>query len=139
MKKIVLVAITLFAAFILQAQEAPKTDSLEIYAGKYKFPEGSVVSQTEVFVDNGNLFANSDMGKSTLKKTDVADVFEIVEYSGLATFKRNADGKIIGVKIEVGEIVLEGTKVEPTQLSANDNQKVINRNAWAVADTGSVK
>lgn len=89
-----------------------QADSLTQYTGKYKFPEGSMVSEVNVTIENGSLFAGSAAGQSELKKTADKDVFEIVAYNGLATFKRNADGKVTGVKIEVNDAVMEGTKTE---------------------------
>ena len=88
-----------------------QTDSLQQYTGKYKFPDGSVVTEIIVTLDSTVLTANSAMGSSELKKTD-GDVFEIVAYGGIATFKRNAENKISGVQILVGDINLEGTKTE---------------------------
>ena len=63
-------------------------------------------------MDKGSLYANSVMGSSELRKTG-EDLFEIVAYSGAATFKRNADTKAVNaVKIEVGDLVMEGVRVE---------------------------
>lgn len=90
-----------------------QVDSLQEYTGKYNFPEGSPVTEVGVIVENGVLTATSVMGNSELKKTDTKDAFELVAYSGLATFKRNDDGKIIGLLIQVQDITMEGTKAEP--------------------------
>jgi Domain of unknown function (DUF3471) len=112
MKKTLLTIFASAAIFLLHAQTpAPKTDSLQEYTGKYKFPAGSIVPETNVVLENGALFANSEMGSSELKKME-GDTFELVAYGGTATFKRNPDGKIISVKVEVDDIILEGTKVE---------------------------
>jgi len=86
-----------------------QTDSLKQYTGKYKFPDGSVVTEIIVTLDSTGLMANSAMGSTELKKTE-GDVFEIVAYGGTATFKRNAENKISGVVILVGDINMEGTK-----------------------------
>ncbi|RYG31495.1 MAG: hypothetical protein EOO01_35330 [Chitinophagaceae bacterium] len=40
------------------------------------------------------------------------DVFEVVAYSGRAIFKRNGDAKLTGVRIEIEDLILEGTKDE---------------------------
>lgn len=93
-----------------------QTDSLQQYTGKYKFPDGSVVTEITVTLDAGVLTANSAMGSSELKRTD-GDVFEIVAYGGTATFKRNAENKISGVQILVGDINLEGTKTEELMIN----------------------
>ncbi len=76
-----------------------QADSLvQQYTGKYTFPEGSPVSEIGVIVENGVLTATSAMGNSELKVTETKDVFEVVAYAGTATFKRNADGKVISKK-----------------------------------------
>jgi hypothetical protein len=54
----------------------------------------------------------SAMGSSEFKKTDTEHVFEIVAFSGTATFKKNVEGKITSVQIVVGDVNIEGTKVE---------------------------
>ncbi len=89
-----------------------QTDSLKEYTGKYKFPDGSVVTEISVVLENGGLTASSVMGSTELKKTDTKDVFDIVAYSGVATFKRNAEGKLTSLRVQVQDIDMEGTKTE---------------------------
>ena len=88
-----------------------QADSLRQYTGTYKFPDGSPVTEITVSLDSTVLTANSALGSSELKKTE-GDVFEIVAYGGIATFKRNAENKISGVQILVGDLNMEGTKTE---------------------------
>lgn len=115
MKKILFSLFLIFGCTLAQAQ----TDSLfQQYTGKYSFPEGSPVSEIGVIVENGILTATSAMGNSELKATDSKDVYEVVAYAGTATFKRNAEGKVIGVTIQVQDMNLEGTKVEEKQKPA---------------------
>lgn len=109
MKKFFLFLMVMISFLSVHAQ----TDSLQQYTGKYKFPDGSVVTEITVTLDSTVLTANSAMGSSELKKTE-GDVFEIVAYGGIATFKRNAENKISGVLIQVGDINMEGTKTEPS-------------------------
>ena len=45
------------------------------------------------------------------------DIFEVVAYSGKATFKRDEQAKLKGVTIEIDDLVLEGTKEESSSLS----------------------
>jgi hypothetical protein len=111
MKKLILSLIMLTGLLSVNAQ----TDSLKQYTGKYKFPDGSPVTEITVTLDSTGLTANSAMGSSELKKTE-GDVFEIVAYGGVATFKRNAENKISGVVILVGDINMEGTKTEDAAL-----------------------
>ena len=109
MRKIVLLFLMAVAFSNVNAQ----VDSLQEYTGKYTFPEGSPVTEIGVIVENGVLTATSVMGSSELRKTDSKDAFELVAYSGLATFKRNAENKITSLLIQVQDINMEGMKAEP--------------------------
>ncbi|MFM9903375.1 MAG: hypothetical protein ACKVQJ_02255 [Pyrinomonadaceae bacterium] len=109
MKKILLALIVTLSFFAAIAQ----TDSLQEYTGKYKFPDGSPVTEIGVVLENGVLTATSAMGNSELKKTDTKDVFDLVAYGGTARFNRNAEGKITTLLIQVQDITMEGTKTEP--------------------------
>lgn len=90
-------------------------DSLKKYTGKYIFPEGSPVTEITISLENGVLMANSALGNSELKKTDV-DLFEIVSFGGTALFRRSADTKITGLNVVVGDVNIEGTRSESTIL-----------------------
>jgi len=108
MRKLILATLALVTACSIQAQE---DTTLKQYTGKYKFPEGNPVTEINVIIENGVLYANSAMGSSELKKTTNEDIFEIVAYNGVATFKRNPETKLVNaVKIEVNDLVMEGTK-----------------------------
>ncbi|MBL0151976.1 MAG: DUF3471 domain-containing protein [Chitinophagaceae bacterium] len=107
MRKLFLLSFLVLAAFAVNAQ----TDTLQQYTGKYRFPEGSVVSEINVTVESGVLMAGSVMGNTELKKTE-GDVFEIVNFGGTATFKRNTEGKIISVRVQVSDVDMEGAKQE---------------------------
>lgn len=108
MKNIFLSLLMIIGSLSLNAQ----TDSLEQYTGKYKFPEGSPVAEIGIVVENGTLMATSAMGNSELRRTDTKDVFEIVAYAGTATFRRNDQHKVVGVLIQVQDIIMEGSKAE---------------------------
>ena len=109
MKKMFLSIVILLAFSTIQAQ----TDTLlQQYTGKYVFPDGSPVKEIGVIVQEGVLTATSVMGNSELRKTETKDVFEIVSFAGTATFKRNADGKVNGLQIQVEDVNMEGTKTE---------------------------
>lgn len=100
---------------VSQAQQNPasKDSTLQQYVGKYKFPDGSVVAEVTVAVEDGALTMTSSAGTSALeKKSD--DVYVIVQFQGTAKFNRNADKKITGVSIEAMGYQLEGTKSEET-------------------------
>ncbi len=107
MKKMLLSLFVLCAVITVNAQ----TDSLQQYTGKYKFPDGSPVTEITVALDNGLLMASSAMGTTELKLTSTVDVFEIAVYGGTATFRRK-EGKISGVQVTVGDINMEGEKTE---------------------------
>ena len=107
MKKMLLSLFVLCSFISVNAQ----TDSLQQYTGKYKFPDGSPVTEITVSLDNGMLMASSAMGTTELKLTTTVDVFEIAAYGGTATFRRK-EGKISGVQITVGDINIEGEKTE---------------------------
>jgi len=106
MKKILLLLLAISCAIIIKAQ-----DSLTQYTGKYIFPEGSVVTEVDISIENGVLKSNSASGTSTLTQLGV-DSFLIVEYNGTAVFKRNEEKKVNAVHIEVMGYVLDGKKQE---------------------------
>ncbi|HRE36940.1 MAG TPA: hypothetical protein PK092_00755 [Chitinophagaceae bacterium] len=106
MKKFLLSLLLIIGSVSLNAQ----TDSLEQYTGKYKFPDGSPVTEIGIVVENGILMATSAMGNSEFRRTDTKDVFEVVAYAGTATFRRNDQNKVVGVLIQVQDITMEGAK-----------------------------
>jgi hypothetical protein len=107
MKKVFFSVFLLVAFYAVNAQ----TDTLLTeYTGKFKFPDGNPVTEINVVIDNGILTANTSLGNSELKKTDSKDVFDIVAYAGVATYKRNADGKITSLRIQVQDLDMEGAK-----------------------------
>jgi mannitol-specific phosphotransferase system IIBC component len=109
MKKLLL---SLLVVISFSAANAQQDSALQKYTGKYKFPDGSPVTEINFTVENGVLMGSSAMGSSEFKKTDTEHVFEIVAYGGTATFKKNGDGKITSVQILVGDVNMEGTKAE---------------------------
>lgn len=96
----------LIAGFTAAAQT---TDSLTNYTGTYKFPEGSIVATAEITVENGVLTVNSSQGASPMERQG-KDTFAITNFGGTAYFFRNSSGKVDRVRVEVNNIVLEGTK-----------------------------
>lgn len=110
MKTLFLFFFAMISFSMLQAQ-SPAVDSLKEYTGKYKFPDGSPVNEVTLTIENGVLFGSSAMGSSEFRRIE-KDLFEVVAYSGTATFKRNEQSKVNGVKIEVEDLILEGTKSE---------------------------
>lgn len=95
---------------LLQAQETPKKDStLQQYVGKYKFPDGSVVAEVTVQIEDTVLTMSSSAGTSALEKQS-EDLYTIVQFQGSAKFNRDANKKVIGVSIVAMGYELEGTK-----------------------------
>jgi len=111
MIRLILFVFVLGSSFLISAQQAPKPDSLKEYTGKYKFPEGSEVTEVQVVIENDTLWVNSDKGNSELRRIE-KDIFEVVTYTGTATFKRDEHGKVNGLHFEVGNLVLDGKKSE---------------------------
>ncbi|OIR08381.1 hypothetical protein GALL_95490 [mine drainage metagenome] len=84
--------------------------TLQQFTGKYKFPDGSVVTEIEVTLDSsGVLTSNSTAGTSVLEKIS-ADTFSVVSFQGTAVFKRDANHKVTGVVVDAMGYHLEGTK-----------------------------
>ncbi len=109
MKKLFLSALILSCAIVTNAQN----DSLKEFTGRYVFAEGSVVPDVTVALEGDQLSMSSTAGTSALVKAGI-DSFTIVEFSGIAAFKRNEDKKINGVHIEASGYILDGAKEEGT-------------------------
>ena len=120
MKKLLLSFLMISFTIVINAQQdtlQPAKDStLEQYTGKYKYPEGTPFPEVVVTLDKGVLIGTSILGVAELKRIE-KDVFEIVSYGGTATFKRNAENKIISCHILVMDIDANGTRVEETKLA----------------------
>jgi hypothetical protein len=97
--------------FCFSVASFAQTDTLQQYAGKYKFPEGSVVTEVEVVYADGALTMNSSAGSSALR-FEKDDQFTIVSFEGTAVFTRNAQKKITGVHVEAMGYIMDGTREE---------------------------
>lgn len=99
-----------FSLLCMVAMSASAQDStLKEYVGKYIFPEGSIVPSAEVTLSNNVLTVNSTQGSSVMQKL-AKDTFALVSFDGVAYYARNKDGQVSGVKVLVGEYVLDGVK-----------------------------
>jgi len=96
----------LLSGMILNAQDT----TLKEFTGKYVFPEGSVVPDVDVVLQDGALSMTSAAGSSSLVKLGV-DSFQIVEFSGTAVFRRGEDKKVNLVHIDAMGYILDGTKM----------------------------
>lgn len=87
-----------------------KDTALANYVGKYTFPEGSFVTAAEISMEGNVLSVSSSQGGSVLEKQGV-DTFTMKEFEGSRmVFFRNKEGKVARIKVEVDDILLEGTK-----------------------------
>jgi hypothetical protein len=111
MKKLFFLFFAIVCSITAFSQQAPADSSFQQYAGKYKFPEGSVVAEVMVMLEGGNLTMSSSVGTSPLEKKE-EDVFVITQFQGTAKFNRDASKKIIGITINAGGYLLEGTRTE---------------------------
>jgi len=114
MKKWMMLCLLLGSVAFVQAQT--KDSTLQDFVGKYKFPDGSIVTEVVVSMEGDGLVMGSSVGNSALVKTG-EDLFSITAYEGTAQFKRDANKKVIGVNINAGGYVLEGTKSEGIALT----------------------
>ncbi len=114
MKKLMMLCLLLSAVAFVQAQT--KDSTLNDFVGKYKFPDGSVVTEVIVSMEGEALVMGSSVGNSPLVKTG-EDQFSITAFDGTAQFKRDSNKKIIGVNINAGGYVLEGTKSDGIALN----------------------
>ena len=107
MKKFtILLAVCIVSCLSLKAEE-----SLQQYAAKYKFPQGSPISEVIVVFENGMLRLNSPIGNTTLEKTG-EDQFYMPANSGTVQFVRNSAKKITGIKFDVQNISADGNREE---------------------------
>lgn len=102
----------LFVFSFAQAQQIPILDSsLQQYTGRYVFPDGSVITEALVTLENGALTVTSSAGISSLEKKS-EDLYIVTKFSGTAKFNRDASKKITGISILARGHQLEGTKTE---------------------------
>ncbi len=106
LKKLFLaIAISFSVAFVY----AQSNTTLQEYTGIYRFPDGSVVTSVDITIQDGTLIANSTMGTAGLTRIS-RDTFSIPTYKGMAYFSRNAEGKIVKVRVQVQDLILDGDK-----------------------------
>lgn len=113
MKKLMLFTLLCLGISVVASAQTTQLDTtvLKQFVGKYKFPEGSVVNEIVVNLDSTGLNMVASVGASPLQKKE-GDEFAIIEFQGIANFKRNADKKVVGVSISAMGYNLEGTKEE---------------------------
>ena len=102
-----------FQATNLSAQTATKDSTavnLNDYVGKYKFTEG--FAEASVEVKDGSLYAEIDSyGQNKINKQDAVDTFKSTSsYGTVFIFKRNAEGKVTGVTLQLMGQEVSGEK-----------------------------
>jgi hypothetical protein len=114
MKKVTLIA----SLFFVSCLSAHAQDPFQQYVAKYKFPQGSAVSEVNITMENGNLLLSSTLGNTPIEKTDT-DKFYIPSLSATATFVRNEAKKVTGIKIDLKGTLLDGTREDKSATSTN--------------------
>lgn len=110
MKKIILFILTsIFIVGVNAQSDPPPKAPLSDFVGRYVFPDGSVVPDVTVALAGEALTMTSAAGSSSLNELG-KDSFAIVEFSGVAVFKRGDDKKVNAVHIEAQGYVLDGQK-----------------------------
>jgi hypothetical protein len=122
MKKLFLPLLMLAFIVTVHAQDS----TLQEYTGKYKFPDGSVVTEIDLTIENGILTSNSTAGTSTLEKLGT-DSFSVVSFQGVAIFKRDDNKKIAKVVIDAMGYHLEGAKDPAAAVSFRRTEAVKNK------------
>ena len=122
MKKLFLSLLMLAFIVTVHAQDS----TLQEYTGKYKFPDGSVVTEIDLTIENGILTSNSTAGTSTLEKLGT-DSFSVVSFQGVAIFKRDDNKKIAKVVIDAMGYHLEGAKDPAIAVSYRKPEAVKNK------------
>ncbi|MES2004367.1 MAG: hypothetical protein V4450_07590 [Bacteroidota bacterium] len=110
-KGVLLLCLTIVFFAVAQAKMPVGDSTLQQFVGKYKFPDGSVVAEVTVALEDGALTMTSSAGTSALEKQS-DDLYTIVQFQGTAKFNRDTNKKIIGVSINAMGYQLEGTKTE---------------------------
>lgn len=109
---------------------AAQDSTLKEYVGKYIFPEGSIVPSAEVVLNGTELTVNSIQGSSVMQKM-AKDTFALVSFDGVAYYSRNKDGQVSGVKVIVGDFILDGVKEGVTAFINRNKYFLATRNTFA--------
>ncbi|MEI8060378.1 MAG: hypothetical protein WCG67_09485, partial [Ferruginibacter sp.] len=117
MKKVTFIA----SLFFVSCLSSKAQDPFQQYVAKYKFPQGSAVTEVNITMENGSLLLSSTLGNTTIEKTDT-DKFYIPSLSAVATFVRNDAKRVTGIKIDIKGTLLDGTREDKT---ANANSTLL--------------
>ena len=103
--------IILLTVFVTSCLATRAGESLEEYAAKYKFPQGSIISEASVVFENGTLHLNSSLGTTSLEITG-DDKFYMPANSGTVMFIRNGAKRITGMKFDLQNVSVDGNREE---------------------------
>ena len=101
---------TILLLFSFSLFSRAQDSTLNEYAGKYKFPSGSMVPEVEISLNNNALTITAVLGSASMEKVS-RDTFMIPTYgNALVFFYRNTDNKVAAIKIDTGSDVMKGKK-----------------------------
>lgn len=121
-------SLTAIIALLLFAGAHAQDTTLKEYVGRYSFPPGGPFSSADIALSGNVLTASSEAGSSPLEKRG-KDTFALTAYNGTLYFFRNAEGKVARIKVEVSDLLVEGTKdgvtawLQRRQLMTDDKRR----------------
>ena len=130
--------VTLFTSlFFVSCMSLKAQDPSQQYVAKYKFPQGSAVTEVNVTLENGNLLLSSTLGNAAVEKTDT-DKFFIPSLNGTATFVRNEAKKVTGIKLDIKGTLMDGTR-EDKSLNVNTTPVPIYKTTFPIKYLPAIK
>lgn len=93
--------------------QTSSSDSLQQYVGTYKMKDGSPFEAYKITMSEGSILGEADAyGANKLIKQASVDKFQSTSsYGAIITFIRNAEKKIIGLKMDIQGTVLLADKL----------------------------
>ncbi len=122
-KMIFLIATVVVFSLTVSAQDS---SSFNEYYGKYKFAEGSPVTEVEIVWQDNTISVTSDMGTSAMKNTGI-DTFDMDYMGGSIIFSRDsATQQVKGLTIVVSGMELVATReIETTPATGTSRIKIV--------------
>jgi hypothetical protein len=130
--------VTLFTSiFFVSCLSLKAQDPFQQYVAKYKFPQGSAVTEVNVTLENGNLLLSSTLGNAAVEKTET-DKFYIPSLSATATFVRNEAKKVTGLKLELKGTLIDGTR-EDKSININNTPMPMYKSTFPIKYLPAIK
>lgn len=103
MKKIFFSLLIICLGIVTAFAKTPPADSLEQYVGTYKMKGESPFTVYKITFSEGSILGEADdYGANKLVKQAGEDKFQSTSsYGSIITFVRNADKKVVGLKMEI--------------------------------------